>query len=166
YSPFQWISPRPGSANIVSRHDPPGLASIDTEVSGTSDSAPPNQSAKRSGSVHSCHTRSRGASKTRVIVIPCSAIFVEALAEPVEATFPETTVSLEPVGRFFKRLAVEPRGPELCGSGTCDQAGVLEDLEVSRDGLNRDRERLRELVHAGFPGREALGECRPRGGRG
>src|SRR4029453_17872573 len=74
-----------------------------------------------------------------------------------------TTVSLEPVGRLFERLAVEPRGPELCGSGPCDQAGVLEDLEVPRDGLNRDRERLRELVHAGFSLREALGGCPPGG---
>jgi hypothetical protein len=72
YSPFQWISRRPGSANIVSRHEPPGLTSIETVDSGTSDSLPPNQSAKASGSAHSLHTPSRGASKIRVIVIPPS----------------------------------------------------------------------------------------------
>ena len=38
----------------------------ETVETGTSASGPPNQSANRSGSVHSLHTRSRGASKTRV----------------------------------------------------------------------------------------------------
>src|SRR5207253_1429813 len=70
YSPFHWISRWPGLANIVARHAPPGLTSIETVESGTSDSGPPNQSAKRAGSVHSFHTRSRGASNTRLIVIP------------------------------------------------------------------------------------------------
>ena len=43
----------------------PGLTSIDTVDSGTSASLPPNQSAKRSASVHSCHTRSRGRRRRR-----------------------------------------------------------------------------------------------------
>jgi hypothetical protein len=45
-----------------------------TVDSGTSDSVPPNQSAKRSGSVHSRHTRSRRASNTRVMAIPYSPV--------------------------------------------------------------------------------------------
>ena len=79
----------PGSANIVARHEPPGLTSIETVDSGTSASVPPNQSAKRSGSVHSRHTRSRGASKTRVIVMPAQPCRLQALVEAVEASLPE-----------------------------------------------------------------------------
>src|SRR5207249_4903122 len=70
YSPCHWISRRSGPANIVARHAPPALTSIETVETGTSAAPPPYQSAKRSGSVHSFHTTSRGASKTRVIVIP------------------------------------------------------------------------------------------------
>ncbi len=109
YWPFHRISRRSGSANIVSRHEPPGLTSIETLASGTSDSLPPNQSAKRSGSVHSRHTRSRGASKTRVIVMPGSTMLVsfiarlQAFVETVEASLPEPTVLLEPVDGLLQR---------------------------------------------------------------
>ena len=70
YSPVQRISRRPGPQNIVARQAPPGRTSIETVESGISHSSPPNQSAKRSGSVHSRQTRSRGAAKTRVVVKP------------------------------------------------------------------------------------------------
>jgi riboflavin biosynthesis pyrimidine reductase len=53
--------------NIVARHAPPSLRSIHTVDTGTL-ASPPNHSAKRSGSVHSLHTRSRGTSKTRVMM--------------------------------------------------------------------------------------------------
>lgn len=53
YSPVQRISRRSGPQNIVARQAPPGRTSIETVESGISHSAPPNQSAKRSGSVHS-----------------------------------------------------------------------------------------------------------------
>src|SRR5713226_3315131 len=160
YSPFHWISRRPGSANIVSRHEPPGLTSIETVSSGTSDSLPPNQSAKRSGSVHSFHTRSRGASKTRVIVIP-SAI-LQTLVEAVEASLPEPTVLLEPVDRLLQRRPLQARGPKLRRAAAPDQSGVLEDLEVLGDRLDADRERLCELVHRGLTLREALQDRTPR----
>ena len=70
YSPVQRISWRLGPQNIVARQAPPGRTSIETVESGISHSTPPNQSAKRSGSVHSRQTRSRGAAKTRVVVKP------------------------------------------------------------------------------------------------
>ena len=54
-----------------------------TEASGTSEVGAPNQSAKASGSVDSRHTRSRGASKTRVTMMPFSAI-AQTCVEPVE----------------------------------------------------------------------------------
>src|SRR5215210_5780103 len=138
YSPFHWISRRPGSANIVSRHEPPGLTSIETLDSGTSDSRPPNQSAKLSGFVHSCQTRSRGASKTRVIVIPASA--TETLVKTVEASLPEPTVLREPLRRLFQRRTLEAGGSQLRGPAARYQPGALEHLEMLRDGLNADRE--------------------------
>src|SRR5687767_9994243 len=119
---------RPGEANIVIRHVPPGLTSIETVDSGTSDSLPPNQSAKRSGSVHSFHTRSRGASKVRVTVIPGSAALsrvggsailrpllgrLQSLVETVEASLPEPAVVLEPFDRLLERSTLQPRGAEL-----------------------------------------------------
>ena len=61
---------RSGPPNIVACHDAARPDVHRDRVSGISHSAPPNQSAKGSGSVHSRHTRSRGASKTRLIVIP------------------------------------------------------------------------------------------------
>src|SRR2546428_1340241 len=111
YSPFHRISRRSGPQNIVARHEPPGRTSIETVVSGTSHSLAPNQSAKGSGSVHSFHTRSRGASKTRVIVILPEATVsgvrgsamlglslgrLQTLVEAVEAFLPEQAVALEP----------------------------------------------------------------------
>src|SRR5262249_61673444 len=108
-SPCQSILRRPGSANIVSRHEPPGRTSIDTVSSGISDSAPPNQSAKRSGSVHSCQTRSRGAAKTRVIAILAS-VTTQPPVEVVEAVLPQ---GFEPVRRAFERTAAQPRRPQL-----------------------------------------------------
>ena len=110
---------RPGSAYIVSRHAPPGRTSIDTVSSGTSDWVPPNQSANRSGSVHSFQTRSRGASKTRVTEIPgsasglgCSATpgiipGAEALVESVEAVLPEAAVAIEPLCSLLQRRSLQ-----------------------------------------------------------
>src|SRR2546422_6185196 len=106
YSPFQWISRRPSSQNIVARHEPPGRRSIETLAGGTSHSLPPNQSAKRSGSVHSFQTSSGDAAKTRVIVTPatplsegvCSGILrsslgrLQTLVEAVQGALPEQPV--------------------------------------------------------------------------
>ena len=83
----------------MSRHVPPGRTSMATEVSGTSAVGAPNQSAKASGSVHSRQTRSRGASKTRVIMMPLSAI-AQAGVELVEPVLPEGTIVLQPGGRL------------------------------------------------------------------
>src|SRR3954468_21598977 len=107
---------------MVARHAPPSLTSIETVDTGTSAAPPPNQSAKRSGSVHSLHTRSRGASNTRVIAIPSSAGSAtlrpplrrrEAALQAVEAASPEATVLLEPVDRLLERRPAQPRRPKL-----------------------------------------------------
>src|SRR6266540_962653 len=111
---------------MVKLQPPPGLTSIETVSSGTSAVGPPNQSAKRSGSVHSCQTRSRGASMTRVIVIPGSATPQTPL-EVIEALFPQR---FEPVRRLLERPAAKPRRSQLRGPASFDQPGVFEHAEV------------------------------------
>src|SRR5918995_63055 len=170
YSPFQWISRRSGPANLGPLHEPPSLTSMETVDTGPSASLPPYQSAKRSGSVHSFQTRSRGASKTRVIVIPTRSLLsrgglsailgfiltrFQARVEAVEASLPEPAVALEPVDGVLERLGVKPRGTELPPAPPRDQPGALQHLEVFGDRLDADRERLRQLVHRGVALREA-----------
>src|SRR5215469_4302595 len=123
YLPSQRVSARSGpQARVVAVHAPPGTRSSETEASGTSTPDPPNQSAKRSGSVHSFHTSSRGAPNTRLIAMPPSAVrssaswsatFASLLrAEPrieaVEARIPEAAVLDEPVVDLPERGTIEP----------------------------------------------------------
>ena len=109
---------------MVARHLPPSLTSIETVDTGTSASLPPYQSAKRSGSVHSFHTCSRGASKTRVIVIPSAMLgFLlarsQARLEAVEAALPEPTVLLQPFDGVPERRALAAARAE---AAPCDPA--------------------------------------------
>src|SRR4051794_14050585 len=100
-------------------------------------SAPPYQSAKRSGSVHSRQTRSRGASNTRVVVKPVSsAIVAQSRIQAVEAAVPEAAVAREPFGGGAERLPVQARRPELLAATAGDEAGALEHLDVARHGLH------------------------------
>src|SRR5918999_1965935 len=163
--PFQLISRRSGPPNIVARSAPPSLTSINTVETGTSASGPPNQSANRSGSVHSFHTRSRGTSKTRVMMSPVSdatsglgrsAILAlsQALLEPVEAVFPERTILLEPLDGVLEGRRAQPRGAKLRRAAPRYGPRLLEHLKVLGDGLHADRERLGELVDGGLALRE------------
>ncbi len=190
--PFQSISCRSGPANMVAFQEPPSRTSISTVSSGTSPSGPPNQSAKASGVVHSRQTRSRGASNTRVIEMPGSDVGVgDALVSSrwgllsiVETRFragrshsprSDGIRSSHSLG-VAKRRRLQPRGPQLRGAAARDQAGALEHLEVLRDRLHADRERLGELAHGrlslgqagrGWPagsGRRARRRCRRAGG--
>src|SRR5687768_3443456 len=154
-SPRQRISRRSGPAYIVALHAPPGLTSIETLSSGTSDSLPPNQSANAAGSVHSLQTPSRGESKTRVTVKPWSAI-AQPLLHAVEAYVPEAAVPLQPLRCVPERLAAQPRRPQLRGAGALDETGALEHAQVLRDGLDAHRERLRQLADR----RLAVGQAR------
>src|SRR4051794_38864040 len=170
YSPVQRISWRPGPQSIVARHAPPGRTSITTVESGTSHSTPPNQSAKRSGSVHSRQTRSRGASNTRVVVKPPlkgdrSGIVSQSLVETVEARLPEPTVVVEPVNGVLERHRAEPGRPQLRAAPTLDQAGALKHAQVLAHGLAADGKRRRELVDRGLALHEPR-EDRPPGGIG
>src|SRR5689334_9313673 len=151
YSPFQSIWRRSGGANIVSRHLPPGRTSIDTLSRGTSHCGPPYQSAKRSGSVHSLQTRSRGASNTRLIRIPYSlapsVIAAESLLESPEAGLPEALIGPEPVRCILHRGRAQLRGTQLRRPGARDQAGALENPEMLGHGLNANGQRLGEFAH-------------------
>src|SRR5581483_1304596 len=139
YSPLQSIRRRSGGANIVSRHPPPGRTSIDTLESGTWHSGPPYQSAKLSGSVHSLHTRSRGASNTRVILIPyslapaaegsliasCILLGANALVKPIKTCLPEPLVETEPINNVLQRLNTQSRQTQLCQAPAYDQPHTL-----------------------------------------
>src|SRR5215217_6388634 len=141
YSPVQRISRRPGPQNIVAHQAPPGRTSIETVESGTSHSTPPNQSAKRSGSVHSRQTRSRGAAKTRVVVKPLvpkgsgSGICSQPLVHAIEASLPELAVGIEPLGRVLQRHRAQARGAQLCRPPPFDQTGALQHTQVLADRL-------------------------------
>src|SRR5512133_1706356 len=143
YSPFQRISRRPGPTSMVARQAPPLRTSMETLASGTSASPPPNQSAKRSGSVHSRHTRSRGAANTRVMLICGAGSAIgrlvpgrpQACLQALEAGLPEPAVVLQPVHGVPERRRLEPRGPQLGGAAPGDQPGPLQHLEVLGDGL-------------------------------
>src|SRR4051812_37114616 len=139
YAPVQRISRRSGPQNIVARQAPPGRTSIATVERGTSHAVPPNQSAKRSGSVHSFHTRSRGAAKTRFVVNPRtpkrsgSAIVSQPLLHAIEASLPERAVGIEPFRRVLQGDRPQARRPQLRAATALDQAGALEHAQVLAD---------------------------------
>src|SRR5918999_1369516 len=149
--PFQLISRRSGPPNIVARGVPPSLTSINTVETGTSASGPPNQSANRSGSVHSFHTRSRGTSKTRVMMSPVSDA-TSGLGR--SAILALSQALLEPVDGVLEGRRAQPRGAKLRRAAPRYEPRLLEHLKVLGDGLHADRERLGELVDGGLALRE------------
>src|SRR5438445_2464520 len=113
------------------------------------------------------NTRSRGASKTRVMTIsrsdgvvtvswllplpPITFSFprpfelVQVLVQPVAALLPEPTVPLGPIRRLLERPGLEPSGPPLALPAPRDQPGALQDLEVLGDRGKSHREGLGQL---------------------
>src|SRR5687767_8312270 len=125
----------------------------------------PYQAATSSGSVQALNTRSRGASKIRVIRTPSpAATSIESLTllsfpaqmrvQSVHPGFPGPLARLHPFHRLFERLSLHPAGPPLGLAPADDKPRALEDLQVTRDGRQAHRERLRQLAHR----RLALGE--------
>src|ERR671919_954166 len=114
----------PPSWTMRRRNSPPTRRSISTESRGVSNPSGPNHFATWSGSVHALNTSSRGASRTRSIVISCSAVcagvesficwsflylhLFEVLLEPVHAALPHLPVRLDPRGGLSEGLATEP----------------------------------------------------------
>jgi len=74
----------------------------------------------------------------------------QQLVEPVEALGPELAVARQPLGRVAQRLGPEVAEPDGRLAAARDQPGLLEHLEVPRDGGLGHRERRGELGDAGL----------------
>src|SRR6516162_3023943 len=119
---------------------PPTRGSMLTELRGISKPAGPNHRASWSGSVQAWNTSSRGASKTRVIVISrssaCTAVdsaivrsflkVVQVLVQPVEPALPDLPARLHPRRGLAEALGPQPARPRLRRAVARDQPGALE----------------------------------------
>src|SRR6266508_1747901 len=144
----------------------------------------PHQFDMCSHEVCASNTRSRGASKTRVMTISLSDGVVtvsllplppialllssslellQVLVQPVVALLPEAAVPLGPLCDFLERPRLEPGRPPLPFSAPGDQPGPLQHLQVLRDRRQAHLERLRQLGDGGFPGDEPCEDRPPRG---
>src|SRR2546423_7026649 len=113
------------------------------------------------------NTRSRGASKMRVIKTsrPAAATGVESLisvsfpaqmrVESVHPVLPRPLARLHPVHRFVERVGLQPAEPPLSLPAAYDQSCALEALEAARDRRQAHGERRRQPLD----GRLALGEA-------
>src|SRR5918995_960259 len=101
----------------------------------------PHHSFRRCGSVKAFHTKSRGASKTRVMtnssrLFLSSTFFLpgldfpQVIVETVKALFPKTAELLEPFCHVFQRAGFQARRAPLRLAAACDQAGALQHLQV------------------------------------
>src|SRR4029079_14512380 len=165
YSPSQWMTWSFGP-RISAVHLPPSRTSIAISSVEMAYCSPPYQSAKRSGSVHSRQTSSRGASKVQIISMSGlrSAIAVlQAAPHSIEATLPEAAVALDPLGRLLERSAGDPGRAELGRLAAGDQASAFKDLEVLGDRLDADREGLGELSDRRLSRRQSFEDRAPRG---
>jgi hypothetical protein len=130
----------------------------------------PHHLVTSSGSVQTCHTSSRGASRRRSITIVCSPIvdcsaiavclsldFAEVMRKAIQPALPDVAVLLEPVRGLAQRCTFEAGRTQLGGAPARDEPRPLEHLEVPRDRLDTEREGLGELVHSDLT---VLGEPR------
>src|SRR6266571_817677 len=131
------------------------------------------------------NTRSRGASKTRVMTIsrsdgvvtviwllPLAPIalllsssldLLQVLVQPVVALLPEAAVRLGPLGYLLQRPRFEPGRPPLTLPSPRDQTRPLQHLQMLRDRRQAHLERFCQLGHCGLPRRQACEDCPPRG---
>src|SRR4051812_38457406 len=84
------------------------------------------------------------------------------LLEPVEPTFPESAVSLEPAADLSKGLGLQPAGPPLAGVRLRDQSRALQHNQVLRDRLHAYGKRFRQLLHGRLSVRETREQRAPR----
>src|SRR3954466_14560159 len=90
---------------------------------------------------------------------------IEVLAEPVEGLVPELAVVLEERRGVLEGRTLDPRGPQPPVLPARDKPRLLEHLQVLGHRLQRDRERLGELVDRRLAAREPR-EDLPSGGGG
>src|SRR6266542_3634041 len=173
----------PSGPRCTIRHAPPGRKSISQLA--ISYFLGPHQRDMCSHELCASNTRSRGASKTRVMtiswsdgVVTVSALLalppialllsstlelVQVLVQPVVALLPEAAVPLGPVGDLLEWPSLEPGGPPLPLPAPRDEPRPLEHLQVLRDRRQAHLERLRQLGDGGLPRRQPPENRPPRG---
>src|SRR3954470_14580881 len=124
-----------------------------TRSRGVSKCAGPYHAATSSGSVHALKTRSRGASKMRVIRTSRSAVgtgvgsvillsfAAQVRVEAVHPGLPCLLARLHPLHRLIEGVGLQPARPPLSLPAAPDQPRALEHLEVARDRGQAHRER-------------------------
>src|SRR5919112_249297 len=155
---------RPPGERMQRRKVPPGRRSMSQY--GIVKPSGPHQRLTRSGSVHARNTSSRGTSKSRVTTsssgrgsppvatLPLPPYLLQVVVQTIEAFFPETTVTLHPVGGLLQRPRLEPARPRLRHATARDQTGPLEHLQVLGDARKAHLKRLGQLLDGGLTGGE------------
>src|SRR6266498_1002478 len=165
----------PSAPRCTIRHAPPGRKSISQLA--ISYLLGPHHCDMCSQEVCASNTRSRGASKTRVMTIsqsdgvvtvswllplPLIALLLSSTLELVQVLV-QPAVRLSPFGDLLQRCRLEPGGPPLRLPAPCDQSRPLEHLQVLGDRGQSHVERLRQLGDRGLPRRESREDRPPRG---
>src|SRR5271163_3947809 len=170
-------------SRLTNLNRPPGRRSTSQSASRTPEGS--HQQMICSGRVHASNTRSRGASKLRVMVIVCAARSIiilvsvalavaaisrllllhrrEVSIEIVEPVLPLLSKGLDPIIDILESRRHELARPPLRIAPALDEAGVLEHLEVFRDRRLAEFERLHQLRNRRFAGRQPRKDRAPRG---
>src|SRR6266540_202481 len=189
------------SGRTISRNSPRNPCSSPSELRCTIRQPPPGRKSRSHFAIsyflgpHQCdmcshdvcasNTRSRGASKTRVMTIsrsdgvvivslllplPPIALLLssrlellQVLLQPVVALLPEAAVPLGPLGDLLEWPRLEPGGPPLPLPASCDEPRPLQHLQVLRDRRQAHLERLRQLGDGSLPRRQPREDRPPRG---
>jgi hypothetical protein len=97
--------------------------------------------------------------------LPCPFLLelvAQVFGQAVEALLPEGAVLCDPVGGGRERSGIETAVVDAPLATALQESGVLENLEVLRDGGKRNVEGFREVRDAGLPERQAREDGAPR----
>lgn len=89
--------------------------------------------------------------------------FIEQRVQPLEPTFPEFSVTLQPCGRLSHRLGFKAAGTALRVTPAGNQAGTLQHAQMLGDGRLRHFEGRSQLRHRSFPERKTRQDGATRG---
>src|SRR5690242_5114329 len=76
--------------------------------------------------------------------------FAQIFFEAIETLFPETAIAFEPFVDALQRLRFELAGAPLRIAPAADEAGLLQNLEMFRNGGAAHFERLGQFLHRCF----------------
>src|SRR5438309_2375152 len=160
-----------GCPRVTKMKPPPTRRSISQRSSRSP--AASHQQATSSGRVQASKTRSGGAAMRRVKRSVCAAssiskpaeakgwaggmsVFLrgEMAVEIVEAAFPPGAERLQPLRHRLHARRLEPARAALRVLPAGDEPGLLQHLQMLRDGRLAERERPGELRHRGFAERQ------------